>query len=141
MKKPEHIPEWMFERMVKRFMKNVREIDQIYKNCKLRQLESEQISEAILTTIDTYAECMSFGNIFVRQLKTYFFEKYLFPHYMTKTRIGAMLGYKKQEQKSTHLHSMVIHNVQVIDNYLFTKDKRYYLDILTIEQKLKEILT
>jgi len=140
MKKPDHIPEWMFERMVRRFMKNVREVDEVYRNCKLRTLERDQIIEVILSTIAAYVECRAFGGIFTKQLKTYFLEKYLHPFYMTKVEIGAFMGYKKQENKSTHLHSMTIHNCQVIENYLFTKDRRYYEDILTIDEKLQTIL-
>ena len=90
---------------------------------------------------NSYAECLSFGKIFVKQLKTYFLEKYLHPRYMTKVEIGAFMGYEKQAQKSTHLHSMTIHNCTVIENYLFTKDRRYYEDILTIDEEIKNILT
>ena len=132
-----HIPDDVFDQKVKRFMKYLRELDKTYKTSEFRTIEKKEIIDAIMSMVDIHVESRAFGKIFIKQLKTYFLEKYLHPKFLTRTEIGELVGYSSN---STHRHSMTIHNCKSIENYLCTKDLRYYGDILEVDSKIENVL-
>ena len=144
-----HIPDYEYERIVKRFMQFLRNVDQIYSKSQQKKLESEEICAVISGVVHAYFDGSDFSGrypkrIFRKQIVSYFLNKYLnerFPMLMTKSQIGAYVGYNNVTGKSTHLHSMTIHNCGVIEDYIYTKDPKYYHEILDIGEKIKNVLT
>lgn len=132
-----HIPDDVFDERVKRFMKYLRELDTTYKKSEFRELEKNQIIDTIMSMVDIHINGRDFGKIFIKQLKTYFLEKHLYPRFLTRTAIGEIMGYSSN---ATHRHSMTIYNCQSIEDYLSTKDLRYYGDIIELDSKIENVL-
>lgn len=111
-------------------MNYLRAVDRIYKETQLARLEMSEISAMIDNVIEEM--CIGESKFFKRQMRAYEYEKYLDT---TKREIGKMLGYTE-----SNYHSAVIYNCKVINNYLSTRDTKYYDLILTIDEKLQTIL-
>ena len=131
MRKPQHIPRKEYNEIMDRFVNHLRVMDKIYKETQLAKLKVSEIRSIIDDVIN--AMCVGQSKFFIRQIKAYEYWKYLD---LTKCVIGKMLGYTQK-----NYHSAVIYCRNVIEDYIATRDDKYYNLIMDIDEKIKTILT